>query len=106
MARRIFVVESNPSSPEKAAEFEAWYQNEHLPEVLAVPGMVSATRYRVSDDAPAMGGPLTHRYMVVYEIDGEPNDVMAAMGKASQAGEIRQSDLLGKDAKMRFYEQL
>jgi len=44
--------------------------------------------------------------MVVYEIDGEPNDVMAAMGKASAAGEIRQSDLLGKDAKMRFFEQL
>ena len=31
---------------------------------------------------------------------------MAAMGKASAAGQISQSDLLGKDAVMRFYDQL
>ena len=105
MARRIFLVESNPSSPERAEEFEAWYQNEHLPEVLAVPGMISATRYRLAD-GPVLGGSVDHRYMVIYEIDGEPNDVMAAMGKASAAGQISQSDLLGKDAVMRFYDQL
>ena len=105
MGRRIFVVESNPSSPEKAAEFESWYENQHLPEVLAVPGMVSATRYRLAD-GPVLGGEARHRYMVIYEVDADPGEVMGAMGKAMQAGQITQSDLLGADAFMRFYDQL
>lgn len=37
--------------PEREEEFNDWYDREHLAQVVAVPGFVSARRYRV-DDAP------------------------------------------------------
>jgi hypothetical protein len=42
-------------------EFNRWYQGQHVPERLAVPGFRSARRYRAVDDGPA--------YMAVYECD-------------------------------------
>jgi hypothetical protein len=43
------------------AEFNRWYQAQHVPERLAVPGFRSARRYRAVDGGPA--------YMAVYECD-------------------------------------
>jgi hypothetical protein len=37
--------------PEREEEFNDWYNGEHLAQVVALPGFVSARRYRV-DDAP------------------------------------------------------
>jgi hypothetical protein len=42
-------------------EFNRWYQEQHVPERLAVPGFSSARRYRAVDGQPA--------YMAVYECD-------------------------------------
>jgi hypothetical protein len=44
-------------------EFNHWYDVEHIPEILACPGWLSARRYVVQD-----GGP---RYAAVYEIAGK-----------------------------------
>jgi hypothetical protein len=45
--------------PEDEAELGRWYEEEHIPERLAVPGILSATRYR-SIEHPG-------RYLGVYE---------------------------------------
>ena len=42
----------NDIAAEDEAEFNAWYVEEHVPERLGVPGILSARRYR--DDAEAM----------------------------------------------------
>ena len=38
MARAVMVVGSNPTSPEHEDEYNRWYVEEHLPDVLAVSG--------------------------------------------------------------------
>lgn len=43
-------------------EFNAWYDDEHLPERLAIPGFVSARRW-VADVEPGQG-----RYLATYEL--------------------------------------
>jgi len=48
-----------------AEEFNAWYDGEHLPERLAIPGFRSARRW-VADLAPGEG-----RYLATYELDAE-----------------------------------
>jgi len=48
-------------APEDEDELNRWYDEEHVPERLAVPGMRSATRYR-SVQTPG-------RYLAVYETD-------------------------------------
>jgi hypothetical protein len=39
--------------PELEAEFDAWYDDEHIPARLAIPGFESASRYELVDGAPA-----------------------------------------------------
>ncbi len=48
-------------------EFNDWYTNTHLPEVVALPGFVSAQRYAVPD---AVTGQSQYRHATVYEIEG------------------------------------
>ncbi len=45
-------------------EFNAWYDTEHLPERLAIPGFRSARRW-VAAGAPGEG-----KYLATYELDG------------------------------------
>ena len=47
---------------DKEAEFNRWYNDEHLAERLAVPGFIDAARYEA-----VKGGP---KHLAVYELDG------------------------------------
>ncbi|MCW2914426.1 MAG: hypothetical protein JWN52_2494 [Actinomycetia bacterium] len=52
-------------------EYNAWYSDTHLGEVLAIDGCVAAQRFRVVDGT-SPGAP--HRYLAIYEIeDGNSN---------------------------------
>jgi len=90
MARGILIVESRPSSPERVDEYNRWYSEVHLPEVCAVPGFVSATRYEpVDGDGP---------YVAIYEL--ELDDLASAverLGEAVGSGAIQMSDVLSMD---------
>jgi len=50
-------------APEAEADFNAWYDEEHLPALAGVPGTLAARRYR---SAEASGG--THRYVAIYHL--------------------------------------
>jgi hypothetical protein len=50
-------------APEAEDDFNAWYDQEHLPALAAVPGALAARRYR---SAQATGG--THRYVAIYHL--------------------------------------
>jgi hypothetical protein len=47
-------------APEHEAEFNEWYDHEHIPALAAVPGVLSARRFR---DAKG-----THRYLALYHL--------------------------------------
>jgi len=49
----------NNCAPGHEAEYEAWYQGEHLPERLAVPGIMRGRRYEMLSGTP--------RYFTYYE---------------------------------------
>lgn len=83
MSGNRFVVLSNPIEGQDDT-FNKWYDEVHVSEVLAVPGVVAAQRYDIAEldvpdveDLPAQLPPPTHRYMVIYELDREPQAVMA-----------------------------
>jgi hypothetical protein len=50
--------------PQMEEEFNAWYDTEHLPERLAIPGFISARRW-IDPQAPAGSG----KYLATYELD-------------------------------------
>jgi hypothetical protein len=101
----IMVVQSAPSDPAREDEFNEWYSHTHLPEILAVPGFVSARRYKVHD--PADGGPPAHPYLAVYEIEADDlTGPVKELHARSTAGETTSSDALRTDPPpvVTFYE--
>jgi hypothetical protein len=72
MARYKMLVLSRPM-PGKEDEYNDWYQNTHLQQVVSIPGYVSAQRFKM---AVNMRGEDVWPYMAIYEI--ETDDVAAA----------------------------
>ena len=63
-----YVVEADVA-PEHERDFNAWYEQEHLAGLAAVPGTVRAMRYRRTQDAPADGrGHRAPRYLACYDL--------------------------------------
>lgn len=48
-------------SPEGEADFNTWYDEEHIPALAAVPGTLLARRYKASDNG-------SHRYIALYHL--------------------------------------
>jgi hypothetical protein len=63
MNRRGLLLTMTEPPPSMDAEFNAWYDDEHLAERLSVPGFRSARRW-VADGEPGRG-----RYLATYELD-------------------------------------
>lgn len=73
MPRYVFVVLSNPNDGSEQA-FNDFYSDRHIPDVLRVPGIRSARRYRLAD-AQRMKAPSPFGYLALYEI--ETDDLQA-----------------------------
>ena len=91
MAKYTFVVLTNPTSG-KEAEYNEWYNKQHIPDVLNVPGFVAAQRFRLAD--AQMGDNNPHRYLALYEI--ETNDLAAALKDLQSR--VGSNDMIMSDA--------
>lgn len=50
-------------APEYEAEFNEWYDKEHIPQLLAIPGILTGRRYQAVDGKP--------KYIAIYEMTDE-----------------------------------
>jgi hypothetical protein len=89
----LLLVLSNPTADQDAA-FNAWYEEVHVHEVVAVPGVVAARRYDLlSLPVPEVEGvspppPPAHRYLALYEVEGDPAEVQAEFVRQVTSGEM------------------
>lgn len=81
--------------------FNKWYDEQHVGDVLDVEGVVAAQRYDLApmklpegDDLPAQLPPPPHRYLAVYELDRDPDEVMRGFLERVGAGKMQLSDTL------------
>ena len=100
MAAGLFYVYTEPGTVDEA-EFNDWYDHEHGPARLAVPGFGGARRYRALDDQkPA--------WLALYELDGpeviESPDYKALAGQASARDKAVGAGLATLER--RVYEQI
>lgn len=94
MSERVFyLVFSNPVSEDRVEEFHQWYDEQHIPDVLSVPGLVSAQRIAYRDVSAAVGAP-SARFGVIYEMEGDPEEVMGLIRERVASGEMVMSDVL------------
>ena len=100
MAAGLFYVYTEPGSVDEA-EFHDWYDYEHGPARLKVPGFRSAYRYRALDDAKPP-------WLALYELDSsdvvDSPEYKALAAEASDRDKSVAADLVTLDR--RIYEQL
>lgn len=63
-----FLVFSNPIDG-KEAEYNDWYTNVHLKEVVAIEGFKSAQRFILTKEQQNESQP--HKYLAIYEIENQ-----------------------------------
>lgn len=69
MAKWLLVVETNAKDAAHEAEFNEWYDNIHLPDVLETPGILRATRYERIGSLEGKA-----KFLATYEIETQDID--------------------------------
>ena len=72
MAKWIRTVETNCRDETRDTEFNDWYDNVHIPDMLKLPVVVAATRYKRKDSKVGEA-----KYLSIYEL--ETDDIEQAM---------------------------
>ena len=103
MARWMLVVEANCTDPSGEKEFNEWYDKVHLPDVLELPGILSASRY---EKANLHEGQC--KFLALYEVETEDmKKVWATIEKMfpkwSQQGRMSKHIKIGP---IGFYRQI
>lgn len=109
MERGILAVQTEPVRGAEEA-FNAWYDEVHVPEILATPGFASCRRFRARTSplvAPGRDGEWAG-YLAVYEIEGR--DVIEAHTELLERvlkGRLTLSASVAADAyRSQLFEQL
>lgn len=79
MTQGILLVQSRPASEQVAAEYHRWYDETHIPEILAIEGFVSARRFEALDG---------ESFIAMYEIEGDVAEAKASLGAAQTSGSM------------------
>ena len=66
MERWLIVVETNCTDPSREKEFNDWYDDIHVPDLLKVPGVVRVTRYE-----NVTPGEVQARFLNLVEVEAD-----------------------------------
>lgn len=77
MERWLLVVETNCTDPSREKEFDQWYDNTHIPDLLTTPGVLSAARYENPSPGEKQG-----KYVALYDV--ETKDILQTMGALNE----------------------
>jgi hypothetical protein len=98
----FFLVFSNPVEGQEA-EYNRWYNNDHGPDVLAIPGFVSGRRFVLADLQLRAVPRKMPRYLILYRIvTADPAGVRAEIERRAKTGLTRMSPTI-TDVKMYTY---
>lgn len=81
--QEILIALVNPREG-REEEFNAWYTDVHLPEVVELPGFLSAQRYSLPE---ALVEALPYRYATLYRIEGSSAAAMQRLFTAQFSSE-------------------
>jgi len=97
MGTHRLIVFTGPK-PGAEAEYNKWYNEVHLKEVLEIEGFVAAQRFEIAaSQIGEMGENAPSRYLAIYEIEAENVDVALEKLNAG-AGTMVMSDALDQES--------
>jgi hypothetical protein len=97
MGRSLHVVFSQRPPGVSDDEFNAWY-DDHLEEVLAVPGFVAVQRFRLDPVVTDPDAPRGWQYLAVWEVEGDPDvaiDEQRKMGLSTKESYVQYREAKG-----------
>jgi hypothetical protein len=99
MTKYLFLVFTVPRAG-REAEYNSWYDGQHLDDVLRVKGFTAAQRFQV---APQFGAPEIHPYLAIYEIEtDDPQAALAELSGIADTNVMQISDALNSEASMTY----
>jgi hypothetical protein len=105
MAKHVFVVLTNPVAG-KEDSYNDWYTNVHLGDVLQVPGIIAAQRFKLSD-VQRGEPPFPWRYLALYDVDTDDlNHTLAVLKERSGTSAMVISDALAPERLAWFFEPI
>lgn len=85
-------------------EYNDWYSNQHLGDVLRIPGFANAQRFKVKG-SPIAGE--AWEYLAIYEIeDSEPQTVLEELGRRAGGEQMPMSAALDSELYCVLYEPI
>lgn len=96
LTKYLYVVRVDVDS-EKEKQFNEWYNKEHVPALLKVPGVTGAYRYASLEGTP--------KYMAIYELDN-PDVLTSEAWKKAVEMTPRPKDIVSKNASRTLYERI
>lgn len=101
----VLVVYSNPA-PGREQEYNDWYNDQHLRDVLAQPGYVSARRYKLTEFKLDAAMPdVSHQYVAFYFMRTDnPEKALDDMKTRVETGVIGLTDAMQPDFLAYCYE--
>ncbi|OGO40445.1 MAG: hypothetical protein A2147_08745 [Chloroflexi bacterium RBG_16_57_8] len=107
MAKYWFFAFSDCKDPVRAREYNDWYSNTHVPDMLQVPGMIRATRWEAAEPKKGM----KRQYLAPYEFEtdniDEFNKEVAKQGKwTMEQGRFSDLPVFDPDNIPRIYRQI
>ena len=101
MATHRLIVFTEPK-PGREAEYNQWYDQVHLKDVLEAEGFVAAQRFELSDAQIAgMGEGAPRRFLAIYEI--ETDDLQGALDRLNDSADrMHMTDALDTEGSLAF----
>jgi hypothetical protein len=103
MEKWLLVAETNCSDPAREKEFNDWYNNVHVPDILETPGFINAIRYENNDPNEGRGKYLALYNLETKDIEKTMSDFTENVTKKCQQG--RMSELVVAVSAV-FYKQM
>lgn len=70
MTRYLYFAFSDCKDPKREKEYNDWYSNIHIPDMLQVPGMIKATRWMSAENKKGQ----IRKYLALYEFETDDMD--------------------------------
>jgi hypothetical protein len=107
MSRYLLFAFSDCKDPKREKEFNDWYDNTHMPDMLEVPGFISATRWVSVDNKENE----IRKYLAMYELETDDlkdfNVKMRERGMwTAKAGRFSDLPVFDPDNVPRIYKQI
>ena len=105
MPRYTMLVSTSPVDG-REGEYNDWYDNRHLGDVLSLEGFVSAQRFRLAEAEPEQKA--THRYLAIYEVEAPSVEAAGkVLVEGFTSGRIPVSDALAPSSvEMVYFEAI